>query len=219
MCFSAEASFGAAVVISTVGVVAYKKAEKSPYRLLAIIPLFFGIQQFSEGIVWLAATTGQFSGFLTLSTYAFIFFAWIIWPIYIPAVLWRLETQALRKKILFSFMLIGFLIGLVLAYILISQGVVAEIKDCSIGYNYGFTYAYGWVLSIFYLATTVGSNLVSSTGKMWILGVINLLTYFISSVYYNEHIISVWCFFAAISSVVIWLIIHQLKKNPAGKRD
>ncbi len=75
MCFSAEASFGAATVITTIGVLSFKKAKGTDLRLLAMIPVFFGIQQFSEGILWLSSRYEQFAGMEKTSTYAFIFFA------------------------------------------------------------------------------------------------------------------------------------------------
>ena len=129
MCFSAAASLGAASVISTIGIVSYKKANHTPYRLLAMIPIFFGIQQFSEGIVWLASTYDQFSGFLSISTYGFIFFAWIVWPIYIPFALLRLEQNPLRKKILKVFWFGGIIVALLLIYVMLYYGVHSKILD------------------------------------------------------------------------------------------
>ncbi len=218
MCFSAAASFGAASVISTIGIVSYKKANHTPYRLLAMIPIFFGIQQFSEGIVWLASTYDQFSGFLSLSTYGFIFFAWIVWPIYIPFALLRLEQNPLRKKILKVFWYGGIIVALLLIYVMLFYGVHSEILDCSIKYNFIVPISNRWLFVIFYLAATVISPLVSSVGKMWLLGVLNILTFLVTKIYFLEHTISVWCFFAAITSMLIlWIIISQLKNKQTKK--
>ena len=54
MCFSASASFGAGIVISTIGVVTLKKVSSPAHYYFALIPLFFAIQQFAEGFLWLA---------------------------------------------------------------------------------------------------------------------------------------------------------------------
>jgi hypothetical protein len=54
MCFSATASFGAAVVLGTIGIVAMSKAGTKPQRLLAAIPLIFAVQQVTEGLIWLS---------------------------------------------------------------------------------------------------------------------------------------------------------------------
>ncbi len=210
MCFSAIASFGAATVITTVGVVAYKKADKKPLRLLALIPVFFGIQQFFEGIVWLSSMYDDWSFLLKFSTYGFIFFAWIIWPIYIPFTLWKIEKNFLRKKIIFAFLPIGFFVVSAFMYVALNYGVSAEIKDCSILYNIAFEYEYSWIVIIMYLTSTTFSPLFSSINKVWVLGILNLITYFVSKIYYHDHLTSVWCFLAAISSLVIlWIITSE----------
>lgn len=213
MCFSAEMSFGASVVITTIGVVAYKKAGKTPYRFLAMIPLMFGLHQFIEGFVWISSTHEEYSDLLQLSTYSFIVMAWLIWPFYLPFAMWKIEKDPIRKKIMLVLVLCGVFVISGLTYILFSYGVKSDIVDCSILYRHGGNQSPNVPFNILYLSTTVLPNLVSKVGKMWILGIINFITYFVSRIYFNERVISVWCFFAAISSVVILLIILDIKKS------
>lgn len=213
MCFSAEVSFGAAAVITTVGVIAYKKADTQPLRFLALIPFFFGIQQFFEGIVWVSSMNENLSYLLNFSTFAFIFFAWIIWPIYIPFTMWKLETKVIQKRFLLISIFIGGLVISALAFVLLKDGVAAQIKDCSIDYKSEFTSKYAWVLGGLYFLVTTVPPMISSVKKVWILGVLNVITYSTTKVYYNEHVISVWCFLAAISSLaILWLIMSE-KRN------
>ncbi len=54
MCFSPEASFTASAVITTVGIISLKKSQNTESKIMACIPLFFGLQQFAEGVVWLS---------------------------------------------------------------------------------------------------------------------------------------------------------------------
>lgn len=219
MCFSAEASFGAAAVITTVGVIAYKKADSGPFRLFALIPVMFGIQQFFEGFVWLSSTYDEFTGLLKISTYGFILFAWLIWPVYIPYTLWKLEKKAFQKKILLGLTFVGAALICSSIFIMLYFGVNATIQDCSIKYKPGFETSFGWFITILYLILTTVSHLISSIKKVWILGAVNLITFFITKIYYHEQVISVWCFFAAISSLIIlWIIISEnkgLKKDVA----
>lgn len=210
MCFSAEASFGAAVVITTIGVIAVQKAETKPLRLLALIPILFGAQQFFEGFVWLSFGQVELSGLLKFSTYGFILFAWMIWPIYIPFTLWKLEKQNTRKRILFTFILIGLFVIGTLTFVLTKYGMHADIQDCNIDYKLGFESGHSWILGLLYLSTTTLSHFISSLKYVWILGVINLITYLITKMYFDDHLISVWCFFAALSSLVIlWIVISE----------
>ncbi len=213
MCFSAEVSFGASVVITTVGIVAYKKAKQKPYRLLALISIFFGIQQFFEGVVWLATRYDQFSGLLDISTYGYVFFAWVLWPFFIPFVFWKLEKEDIRKKILLGITLTGLVMVMVLLYIMVFGNVTAQVLDCSLVYTNSFYNSPGIIASVLYVLCTAVSNFISSTGKVWVLGVINVITYFGTQIYFEGRLLSIWCFFAALSSIVILLIILDLNKK------
>jgi len=215
MCFSSEVSFGASVVITTIGVVAYKKAENTPYRLLATIPILFGIHQFLEGLVWVSSMNEDYSSILQFSTYSFIVLAWVIWPFYIPFVMWKIEQNPIRKKIMLALVFCGLFVVSALSYVLIFSGVKAEIVDCSIIYNYGDERSPSILFSMLYVSTTVVPNLVSKVGKVWVLGMLNFVTYFVSRIYFNDRVISIWCFFAAISSIVILLIILDMNRSKA----
>jgi hypothetical protein len=53
MCFSAGASFAGGVIITGIGVAAFREVHKPSQLVFAIIPVFFGVQQFVEGFLWL----------------------------------------------------------------------------------------------------------------------------------------------------------------------
>ncbi len=218
MCFSAEASFGAAVVITTIGIVSYKKAGENPVRLIAWFPILFGVHQFIEGWVWVSSTYDQFSWLLPWSTYGFIFFAWIIWPVFIPWVLWKVEQNDFRKKILFISTIIGLLIVITMSFFLLTKTVNAKIVDCSIVYDYGgHSKSSLWFRFLYALCVTL-PNVFSSRSRMWVLGVLNLVLYFVSRIYFENHVVSVWCFFAAISSIIIFYIVTLEKRKEIRER-
>ena len=60
MCFSPEASFTGGVIIFSIGVAAVKSVHKPNQLIFAIIPLFFGIQQITEGFLWLSLQNPEF---------------------------------------------------------------------------------------------------------------------------------------------------------------
>lgn len=215
MCFSAEVSFGASAVITTIGVLSFKKAEGTPLRLLAAIPFFFGIQQFFEGILWLSSRYEQFAGMELFSTYAFLFFAWIVWPLYLPITFWRIERDPFRKKMLLPLVFIGAFVAVVLTYIILVTGVHANIEDCSIVYAFDPPEtSMGWLFGAFYVSSVILPTMVTSVSKMWWLGVSNIILYFFSKLYFHDRVISVWCFFAAITSILmLWIIIQERKKR------
>ena len=116
MCFSSTVSFVAGAGLLTGGVFACRKALEINKRYLpiAMMPVFAGLQQFSEGMVWIGMNTGQPT--LTLwSALIFIFFTWFMWPFWIPLSVYVLEPpDSKRKHLFFIFMLVGLGFGLIL---------------------------------------------------------------------------------------------------------
>ena len=80
MCFSASASFGAAIVLSAISVSTIKKTQQPSQLYFAIIPLIFCLQQISEGFLWLSLTNPSYASLQQPMTYIFLFFAQILWP-------------------------------------------------------------------------------------------------------------------------------------------
>ena len=54
MCFSATASFTAGTALSAVGGLTLRKSRGKAELPLALVPLIFGIQQLSEGVLWVS---------------------------------------------------------------------------------------------------------------------------------------------------------------------
>jgi hypothetical protein len=73
MCFSAEASFAGGIVISAIGIVTVTKIHKPSQLLFASIPLFFALQQFAEGLLWVALPNPDYINLQKISTYLFQF--------------------------------------------------------------------------------------------------------------------------------------------------
>lgn len=84
MCFSAPASFLASVVLCAAGVATCRLARNKRQLLLAAIPLLFGIQQAAEGFVWLSFSYPALEPWRFFFAYLFLFFAFILWPIWVP---------------------------------------------------------------------------------------------------------------------------------------
>ena len=214
MCFSPEASFIASAVVTTVGVISYKKATDLPSKRLALIPIFFGLQQFSEGFVWLSLLYEQFAFLKDTSSIGFIIFAWIVWPTYVPYTMRLIETNERRKKMMSIFLYLGMFVSVMLAYTMIFRDLHAEILDCSIIYDFDVSKSVHKYFGILYLIVTVIPTLISKVSKVWILGVSNILAFIGTKVFISDRILSIWCFFAAFTSIVVlWIIIERNKQN------
>lgn len=114
MCFSASASFGAGFVLAVIGVATIKKTQHPSQLLFASIPLIFGVQQIAEGILWLTLPNPDYVNTQKIFTYVFLFFAQIVWPIWVPIAIMLLEKNATRKTMQKVFIGSGLIVGLYL---------------------------------------------------------------------------------------------------------
>ena len=98
MCFSAEASFAGGVIISSIGIATVLKVHKPSQLLFASIPLFFGVQQFVEGFLWLAIPHPEYMMVQKIGAYLFLVLAEVLWPLIIPLSILFMEENAGKKR-------------------------------------------------------------------------------------------------------------------------
>lgn len=219
MCFSAEASFGASAVISMVGLVAYRKSVTLPQKVFALIPLFFALQQFIEGFLWVVLRNGAYVSWKYPLTIGFLIFAWLVWPLFIPLSMYLQEKNKTRKKILLVFQAIGIFMAGGFIYVMLFHNVDASIAKYHVNYTYDFKPPFAWFFGLLYLIPTVVSMMVSSVKRMWVLGIINICSYMFSRIFFFGQVISVWCFFGAIASItVLWIVMESRKTVDASNR-
>ncbi len=194
MCFSATASFSAGVVLTVIGVAAVKKVQHSSQIMFAVIPLIFAVQQLAEGVLWLALPNPQYLRTQVSFTYIFLFFAEVVWPLWVPMAILLLEKEALRKRVQRYLVAAGLVVGLYLAWCLVKFPVQANIVGYHIAYNLQFPPSlqnYGIVL---YALATIIPPFFSHIKRMWMLGVAIAISYIITAIFYEHYILSVWYF-------------------------
>lgn len=213
MCFSAGASFGAGVVLSTIGVASIKKIQQPSQLPFATIPLIFAVQQFSEGFLWLSLKYPAWEYLQVPMTYTFLFFAQIVWPFWVPFSVLKIDPSKKRKAYKKLFFTIGIVVSTYLAYCLLSFKVLAKIEGSHISYHQDYpsgTSLYGGIL---YILATVFPTFLSSIKLMWSLGTAIFSSYIITTIFYEGYIVSVWCFFAAIISIAVFAILYSLNRS------
>ncbi|MEK7530856.1 MAG: DUF6629 family protein [Patescibacteria group bacterium] len=204
MCFSATASFVAGGVLAATGVLTLTKTEAKKELPLASIPLFFGIQQTIEGVIWLSFGMSLLG---TVMTYAYLFFAYVFWPVFVPIAVLLVEPDPLRKNVLRALSLAGFILGAYLLYYIFADPGTAHIVNQSIAYDY--RHLYELLPLTLYVAVTCGSGLISSHRVLNVFGLAALASFFIANWFFNITFISVWCFLAAILSAIIYWYFKQ----------
>lgn len=217
MCFSAGASITAGVLLTFAGIETLRKVHKPSQIAFASIPLFFAFQQFSEGVVWLTIPRMEYAGLQALATYIFLVMAQFIWPILVPLSVLLMEKNKIRKKILMMFLLVGAAVSFYYLYGLVVYHAHAEISYMHINYKSNFNNHFYAIPTAIYLIATLAPVFVSSVKRAYILGIIIGLSALVSVIFFTECLISIWCFFAAVVSFVIFYTIRESHRKFHGE--
>ena len=202
MCFSATASFSAGAVLLGVGALTLKSAQRPREVMFAAIPLLFAVQQLTEGVIWL---TFRYDApqINRVMTQVYAFFSHVLWPAWIPLAVLLMETLRKRHRVLLTFFAAGATVGAYLLYVLVTFPAVSRPTGQHIEYLSPHFFA-AEVMTLYLLATTV-SPLVSTHGVVKVFGALALVSFGAAYYFYATWFISVWCFFAAVLSAVIYL--------------
>lgn len=202
MCFSASASFIAGTSLTALGVATLRHTREKAERPLAAIPLLFGIQQLIEGVIWLTLKNDAPVLRQTM-TYVYSGFSHVLWPIYLPLALGTLEAVRWRKRALAAFSAVGLTVGLYLFYFIVTRPVIADVIGRHI--VYASPHLYQVPVITLYLTATCVSCFLSSHPFVRLFGVLALGSAIAAYLIHVTAFISIWCFFAAILSVLLYV--------------
>jgi hypothetical protein len=166
-----------------------------------MIPLLFGVQQLTEGVLWLSLRN-DLPLLKSWATYSYSMFSHVLWPIFVPFAILLVETGRRRKTAIGVFQALGLAVGLYLLYFIIRYPVTAHVHGHSIVYTSPHFYI-GAVLVV-YLLATCASGLFSSH---WCINVFGVLAFVLAIAAYQMSaatFVSVWCFYAAVLSLLIY---------------
>ena len=212
MCFSASASFAAGTALVAVGTVTLSKAGHRPELVYGAIPLLFGVQQLVEGVIWLSF--GWDVPLLNPAmTFVYSLFSHVLWPIYVPLAVLLIEPAAWRRRLLAVFLAVGAAAGL---YLLVNM-FRFPIESQPLGGHIEYASPHFYVVPVMagYLAATCISILFSSHTLVRLFGAAALLSFIASYLIYARWFISVWCFFAALLSVIV--LLHFIHRTSTSK--
>lgn len=204
MCFSEEASFTAAVAVSVVAGATIQMAGLSRLTLLALTPLLFALQQFSEGLTWLHLKQVLEEGPLTRVAYNYYLLISLAgWPIWIPLSLLIAEREKTSKTILFCFLVGGFLVASYNLFAIFNGPVSAVAVGHSIRYEVNIPYNEVWIYAIFTLLPWFFSSLKSA----WLTGLVFIFSFIVAGFFYEFTFVSIWCFYAAVVSALVYKVV------------
>jgi len=213
MCFSAEASFAGGVIITAIGVATVTKVHKPHQILFACIPLFFGAQQITEGFLWLTLPNPEYGNLQKIFTYLFLIMAEVIWPLMIPLSVLFMEENKKRRKILWILLVMGISLSVYFAYCLLSFTVSPKIMGYHVDYNDTYPNSLRVVVFAVYIIASITPLFVSSIKRTHLLGILMAISCAVTAIFFTQYLTSVWCFFAAIISGIIFWILRDSKRK------
>ena len=213
MCFSATASFSAGALLIGIGTLTLKSARRPRELPFAAIPILFAIQQLSEGVIWL--TFRHDTPLLNVvMTHFYSFFSHVLWPIYVPVAVLLIEPPGWRRRALLAFVAGGSAVGAYLLYSIVAFPIVSRPIGQHIEYVSPHFFAAA-AMTLYLLSTTV-SPLLSTHRMVKIFGLLALSSFAAAYYFYATWFISVWCFFAALLSAVVYLHFVRSAKVADG---
>lgn len=216
MCFSSSVSFGAAAVLIGTGAYASLRARSlhTAYRMWALTPVLFGLQQAFEGLVWQGLHAGN-SAAVRLFALGFHFFSHFLWLWWFPLCSYLLEPGKIRKRIFGVCTVSGVFSGTLVYSVMLlhSEWMSVAVREHSIVYD--FTVPYQSTIHIpitpaaLYGLIILIPLLCSSHKLIRIFGGLAVMSMALASAVYDYAYVSVWCFFvAALSLYLLYMIRH-----------
>lgn len=224
MCFSAEASFVAGAILVPGGLLAIRTARQVDRRYLgfACFPLFFGIQQISEGIIWLSIEDGMRPGLIPPAL-VFLFFGYGVWPFWVPLSARMVEADSRRRWIFAGLAALGLGLGLMLFLPVLIYADTLKISLIRQSILYEGTLIFPSDLSkiiirLIYSGIICIPLVASNDPGIRQFGYLIVASVMIGFLFASYAFTSIWCFLAAIVSIYLVFLFHGLKKLAGAAR-
>lgn len=210
MCFSAEMDLAAGAVITAVGIDTLRNVRTRDQLALAALPVVLGVHQLVETLVWWELEGEVTAAIGDLATWLYLFIALALVPVLVPYAFLRLRAGR------FPWLDRVFLgAGLAAAAVdLTAMGlepVGRAIDGHHISYHPGV--AHSEVVLTAYVVATCGPSLAARAPALVWFGVGNLAVVSLLAWLDRNAVISLWCVWAAVTSVLI--NVHVRGNSPA----
>jgi hypothetical protein len=189
-------------VIAVIGVATLRHVREPRALPFAAVPMLFAVHQFTEGMVWLGLE-GRI-GRLALDHFAFLYtmYAQGLLPLLMPLAIMLMEPRGWRRGVMMGLTAIGAVAAAWDVVGLITLPLNTCIEGNSIGYHNAMTA--NLPISLLYIGATCGALLLSSHRVVRWYGALNIIVLSITQIVKATTFASVWCFYAASMSIIIY---------------
>jgi hypothetical protein len=220
MCFSATGSFAASGLLAGIGLATLVRNRSPRHRMFAAIPLLFAAQQAAEGIVWVTLSEAALATLHRAAVNVFLSVALMVWPLWLPLALQRIERDPVRRRVLMGLLCAGVAVTGYAIVLLIRWQPIAQVAGHSIRYAYAGEP--GWpsplICLLVYAIPTVAPFFVSSANLARTIGLALIASLLAAVIVERDALTSVWCFFAALLSGLVFLAAEREQQFLAAQR-
>ena len=208
MCFSVEADLVAGVVLLPVGVLSLREVRRPREVPFAALPLLFALHQLVEALVW-AGESGAVSPCVQQgAALAYVLFAVPVLPVLLPVAVLLLEPRGPRLRVA-PFVVVGAALSVHLLIAVLDGPLVVEVQPHALVYLVDTPYLA--LSTVLYVAVVVGPSVLSGYRSIVVFGLANLAGLSIVGVLYVQAFASLWCVWAATSSVLV--LVHMRRRR------
>ena len=194
------------IVVGAVGIDALRHVRNRHQIPLAATPLLLAVHQVDKSLVWLGLR-GQVSFSIEhAAIYVFLAVAFVL-PFWVPFAMLGVETKVHRRELMKAFLAVGLVTSAALLIAIVAGPVGASIDGSHIAYDADINYA--GILVALYIVATCGSCLVASNRWLVLLGLANLLAVIALGWITFTGFASLWCAWAALTSVAIAIYLRR----------
>jgi hypothetical protein len=214
VCFSPEGDLGGGLLVTAIGVDAYRHLHgRNNHWLLATLPLVLGAHQLDESLVWFSLQGHLPHEVGRVAMWIYLAIALVVVPILVPMAILKLEPTRRRQWLIVPFLALGVGVGAVLMVTMLRGPVSVRLGHYHLGYS--ITLHHGVLIIGLYVLATCGSLLVSGYRDVVIFGLANLVAVVILARLTADGFASLWCFYAALASGAISLHMRFAKPHRA----
>ena len=138
-----------------------------------------------------------------VAVYLYLAFAWVVLPVFAPFAIMILEPPGRRRRAIGGLVVLGAIAGAYLAAAIVRGDVSAHAVEHTI--QYGGAGRLATVATVLYIVATCGAPLLSGFRAIVWFGVANIVAVAAFAIVQAEGLTSLWCTWAAVVSVLIYL--------------
>lgn len=214
MCLSPEVDLAAAIVTGVIAVDTLRRNRNPDALAIAGIPAIFAVHNVASALMWWGLL-GDVGGCVAVpAQFLYVLIAFVLWPVYIPFALRKMESRGIRRALLSGVLVLGAVNSGWHLWRIARGDMTAFPHEHYVSFHFPSDPLFVGPL---YAVATCGATLLSSHRELVLWGVVNIVAVTAISAWAAHGLPSIWCLWAAITSGYInWFIRgHSLRFHGA----